>query len=70
MRRPYFMSFFDNDVYLVGGSIKDLGKRVSTFVKLSIPKGEFLENFFKINLPYLKINANFAPQLGEKSELF
>ena len=37
----------DNDVYLVGGSIKDLGKRVSTFVKLSIPKGEFLEKLFQ-----------------------
>ena len=33
----------DDDVYLIGGSIKDLGKKVSTFVKLSIPKGEFLE---------------------------
>ena len=33
----------DNDVYLIGGSIKDLGKKVSTFVKLSILKGEFLE---------------------------
>ena len=32
----------DDDVYLVGGSIKDLGKKVSTLVKLSIPKGEFL----------------------------
>ena len=32
----------DNDVYLIGGSIKDLGKKVSTFVKLSIPKREFL----------------------------
>ncbi len=32
----------DNNVYLIGGSIKDLGKKVSTFVKLSIPKGEFL----------------------------
>ena len=32
----------DDDVYLIGGSIKDLGKKVSTFVKLSIPKGEFL----------------------------
>ena len=32
----------DNDVYLIGGSIKDLGKKVSTFVKLSIPKAEFL----------------------------
>ena len=32
----------DGDVYLIGGSIKDLGKKVSTFVKLSIPKGEFL----------------------------
>ena len=32
----------DNDVYLIGGSIKDLGKKVSTFVKLSIPKGEFM----------------------------
>ena len=32
----------DNDVYLIGGSIKDLGKKVSTFVKLSVPKGEFL----------------------------
>ena len=37
----------DNDVYLVGGSIKDLGKKVSTFVKLSIPKGEFLEKLFQ-----------------------
>lgn len=32
----------DNNVYLIGSSIKDLGKKVSTFVKLSIPKGEFL----------------------------
>ena len=32
----------DDDVYLIGGSIKDLGKKVSTFVKLSIPRGEFL----------------------------
>lgn len=32
----------DDDVYLIGGSIKDLGKKVSTFVKLSIPKAEFL----------------------------
>ena len=32
----------DDDVYLIGGSIKDLGKKVSTFVKLSIPKTEFL----------------------------
>ena len=32
----------DNDVYLIGGSIKDLGKKISTFVKLSIPKGEFM----------------------------
>ena len=32
----------DNDVYLIGGSIKDLGKKISTFVKLSIPKMEFL----------------------------
>ena len=32
----------DDDVYLIGGSIKDLGKKVSTFVKLSVPKGEFL----------------------------
>ena len=33
----------DNDVYLIGGSIKDLGKKVSTFVKMSIPKVEFLD---------------------------
>ena len=32
----------DDNVYLIGGSIKDLGKKVSTFVKLSISKGEFL----------------------------
>ena len=32
----------DDDVYLIGGSIKDLGKKVSTFVKLSVPKGKFL----------------------------
>ena len=32
----------DDDVYLIGGSIKDLGKKVSTFVKLSIPKVEFI----------------------------
>lgn len=32
----------DDDVYLIGGSIKDLGKKVSTFVKLSIPKEEFM----------------------------
>ena len=31
----------DDDVYLIGGSIKDLGKKVSTFVKLSIQKREF-----------------------------
>ena len=37
----------DNDVYLIGGSIKDLGKKVSTFVKLSIPKGEFFSKLFK-----------------------
>ena len=36
----------DDDVYLIGGSIKDLGKKVSTFVKLSIPKGEFLAKLF------------------------
>ena len=28
----------DDDVYLIGGSIKDLGKKISTFVKLSIQK--------------------------------
>ena len=33
----------DDDVYLIGGSIKDLGKKVSTFIKLSIPKEEFLQ---------------------------
>lgn len=32
----------DDDVYLIGGSIKDLGKKVSTFVKLSIPRGVFM----------------------------
>ena len=32
----------DDDVFLIGGSIKDLGKKVSTFVKLSITKEEFL----------------------------
>ena len=32
----------DNDVYLIGGSIKDLGKKISTFVKLSVSKVEFL----------------------------
>ena len=37
----------DEDIYLIGGSIKDLGKKVSTFVKLSIPKGEFLEKLFQ-----------------------
>ena len=37
----------DNDVYLIGGSIKDLGKKVSTFVKLSIPKGEFFSKLFQ-----------------------
>ncbi|MBP5220222.1 MAG: virulence RhuM family protein [Bacteroidaceae bacterium] len=36
----------DDDVYLIGGSIKDLGKKVSTFVKLSIPQGEFLAKLF------------------------
>lgn len=33
----------DNEVYLIGGSIKDLGKKVSTFIKLSIQKEEFLQ---------------------------
>ena len=33
----------DNDVYLIGASIKDLGKKVSTFIKLSIQKEEFLQ---------------------------
>ena len=32
----------DDDVYLIGGSIKDLGKKVSTFIKLSIQKEEFM----------------------------
>ena len=32
----------DNEVYLIGGSIKDLGKKVSTFVKLNIHKEEFM----------------------------
>ena len=32
----------DNDVYLIGASIKDLGKKVSTFIKLSIQKEEFM----------------------------
>ena len=36
----------DNDVYLIGGSIKDLGKKVSTFIKLSIQKEEFLGKVF------------------------
>ena len=34
----------DKDVYLIGGSIKDLGKKVSTFIKLSIQKEEFLQH--------------------------
>lgn len=38
----------DDDVYLIGGSIKDLGKKVSTFVKLSIPKGDFLFKLLNI----------------------
>ena len=33
----------DDDVYLIGGSIKDLGKKVSTLIKLSIPKEEFIQ---------------------------
>lgn len=33
----------DDEVYLIGGSIKDLGKKVSTFIKLSIQKEEFLQ---------------------------
>ena len=33
----------DDDVYLIGGSIKDLGKKVSTFIKLSIQKEEFIQ---------------------------
>ena len=36
----------DDDVYLIGGSIKDLGKKVSTFIKLSIQKEEFLQKIF------------------------
>ena len=32
----------DDDVYLIGGSIKDLGKKVSTFIKLNIHKEEFI----------------------------
>jgi hypothetical protein len=35
----------DNDVYLIGASIKDLGKKVSTFIKLSIQKEEFCKKF-------------------------
>lgn len=31
----------DDDVYLIGGSIKDLGKKISTVVKLSVPKEKF-----------------------------
>lgn len=42
----------DNDVYLNGGSIKDLGKKVSTFVKMSIPKVEFLDKL--LNKKFLK----------------
>ena len=38
----------DDDVYLIGGSIKDLGKKVSTFVKLSVPKGEFLAKILNL----------------------
>ena len=33
----------DDDVYLIGGSIKDLGKKVSTFIKLNIQKEEFIQ---------------------------
>ncbi len=33
----------DNEVYLIGGSIKDLGKKVSTFIKLSVQKEDFLQ---------------------------
>ena len=33
----------DEDVYLIGGSIKDLGKKVSTFIKLNIQKEEFIQ---------------------------
>lgn len=33
----------DDEVYLIGASIKDLGKKVSTFIKLSIQKEEFLQ---------------------------
>ena len=36
----------DDEVYLIGGSIKDLGKKVSTFIKLSIQKEEFLQKIF------------------------
>ena len=32
----------DDEVYLIGASIKDLGKKVSTFIKLSIQKKEFM----------------------------
>ena len=38
----------DNEVYLIGGSIKDLGKKVSTFVKLSIPKEDFLSKLLNL----------------------
>ena len=33
----------DDDVYLIGGSIKDFGKKVSTFIKLNIQKEEFIQ---------------------------
>ena len=33
----------DEDVYLIGGSIKDLGKKVSTFIKLNIQEEEFIQ---------------------------
>ena len=36
----------DDEVYLIGASIKDLGKKVSTFIKLSIQKEEFLQKIF------------------------
>ena len=32
----------DDDVYLIGASVKDLGKRVSTIIRLHISKEEFL----------------------------
>lgn len=38
----------DDDVYLMGASLKDLGKKVSTIIRLNVSKEEFLSKILNI----------------------